>query len=387
MLATWPLASVALVLTGACNLRCTYCYQTVKRSGRMRWSIAKTAIDHLSMSTSPSRRLVLTGGEPLLAYRLVERLVTLARSGDPRGRSVGITLLTNGTRLAEEHVAFFAKNRVAVQISIDGPPPAQAARGAWTFPRLDDLLDRLRAHHRAWFTRHLSVATTVPPVNIPWLADSVEYLLAKGVRSILIAPSIGASAGWNDGLRAVLDEQFARVFRTSLALYRKTGRVPLVVFKKTSGLAFKPSQAMCGITRGTKVVVDADGQVYGCTPAVASLQRDPPAMLRHVTEAMHLGHVTDRQLATRLPAYGDAVRATGLFGPRSQMHSSYGACRLCRHMGQCVVCPLAIAYAPGATDPTRVPDFRCAFNQVALKYRARFPRQVVAIAGPGHRGH
>jgi sulfatase maturation enzyme AslB (radical SAM superfamily) len=348
----------------------------------MRWSTARAAIDHLWMSTSPSRRLVLTGGEPLLAYGLVQRLVTLARSGDPLGRLVNITLLTNGTRLGEEQAAFFASNKVSVQISIDGPLPAQALRGAWTFPYLDDLLDRLRAHHRAWFTRHLSVATTVPPVNIPWLADSVDYLLAKGVGSILISPSMGASAAWNDGQRAVLDEQFARLFRTSLSLYRKTGRVPLVVFRKTSGSAFKRSQAMCGITRGTKVVVDADGQVYGCTPAVASFQRDPPAMLRHVIEAMHLGHVTDRQLPARLPAYGEAVRATGLFGPRSQMHSSYGACGSCRHLGQCVVCPLSIAHAPGATDPTRVPDYACAFNRVALEYRARFPRQHVPMPRP-----
>jgi sulfatase maturation enzyme AslB (radical SAM superfamily) len=382
MAAPWPLASVALVLTGACNLRCTYCYQTVKRPGRMRWPTARAATDHLWMSTSPSRRLVLTGGEPLLAFPLVKRLVALARSGDPLGRAIDVTLLTNGTRMGSAQAEFLARNRVDVQISIDGPLPAQAQRGAWTFPRLDRLLDHLRGDHPAWFRRHVSVAVTVPPVNIPALADAAEYLLAKGVTSIVIGPAMGASTGWNAEMRAQLDEQFARLLRVSLAVHRRSGRVPIAWFRRASGRSGQPAQPMCGVARGTKVVVDTEGGVYGCTPAIAAFQHEPPAMLRRASEAMRLGHVADPQLAERLPGYRDAVRAAGLFGPRSRMHSSYGDCGSCRHVGRCMVCPLAIAYAPGASDPTRVPDYLCAFNDVALDYQARFASQAVSKAGP-----
>jgi hypothetical protein len=104
-------------------------------------------------------------------------------------------------------------------------------------------------------------------------------------------------------------------------------------------------------------------------------------MLRDITRAMHLGHVADPQLSARLPAYGDALGATGLFGPRSRMHSSYGQCRSCRYASQCVVCPLSIAHA-GGTDPTRVPDYTCAFNRAALKYRARFRSMLWRADGP-----
>jgi len=188
MAEAWPLTSLTLVLTAACNLRCTYCYQTLGRRGRMSWDTARTAVDRLLENASPSHGLAFTGGEPLLAYPLLRRVVERVRDAGPAGRAARITLLTNGTRLGEAQAQFLAANRVAVRISIDGAAPAQRSRGAWTAPRLDRLLDDLRHRHRYWFTHRVSVSATVTPGNVPYLADSIEYLLHKDVRAIEVAP-------------------------------------------------------------------------------------------------------------------------------------------------------------------------------------------------------
>jgi sulfatase maturation enzyme AslB (radical SAM superfamily) len=382
MAEAWPLTSLTLVLTAACNLRCTYCYQTLKREGRMSWNTARTAVDCLLGSAGPSPGLALTGGEPLLAYSTLRRVVERVRAAGPIGRATRITLLTNGTRLGDAQARFLAANRVSVRISIDGGPAAQRSRGAWTARWLDQLLDDLRHRHRYWFTRRVSVSATVTPENVPFLADSIEYLLRKGVRAIEVAPAIGPAPGWDHRLRTVLNAQVARIFETSLEIYRRSGRVPLRLFQH--GTRYRGSQPMCGIAEGTRLVVNTDGNVYGCTAGVTSFLRNPSPLLERTSEAMHLGHIADPELACRLPAYAEALRATGLFGPRNRLHSSYRACARCRHLGRCVVCPLATAHTPGATDPTRVPDFACAFNQVALRYQARFPRPDVAspAAGP-----
>ena len=62
-----------------------------------------------------------------------------------------------------------------------------------------------------------------------------------------------------------------------------------------------------------------------------------------------------------------------IFGKKEEMYSSYGRCAGCPYLGSCRVCPISIALDPANPDPHHVPDFICAFNRVALKYRSMFP--------------
>jgi hypothetical protein len=67
--------------------------------------------------------------------------------------------------------------------------------------------------------------------------------------------------------------------------------------------------------------------------------------------------------------------AAGIFGSQSKKRSSLARCADCPHAASCFVCPVACAKNPDSAAGTRIPDFQCAFNQVALKYRRRFPIQ------------
>jgi hypothetical protein len=55
--------------------------------------------------------------------------------------------------------------------------------------------------------------------------------------------------------------------------------------------------------------------------------------------------------------------------------SSYRRCSECEYLGRCKACPLSAASDPHWPDARRVPDFVCAWNQVALAHRDRFPYQ------------
>lgn len=60
-------------------------------------------------------------------------------------------------------------------------------------------------------------------------------------------------------------------------------------------------------------------------------------------------------------------------GVRRDRYSSYGRCRDCEFVDECLVCPVASANIPGNTDPRRVPDSGCAFNRIVAACRRRFP--------------
>jgi sulfatase maturation enzyme AslB (radical SAM superfamily) len=341
----------------------------------MGWPTVEAAVARLWASPERDVRLLLTGGEPLVDFAFVRRVIEHARATKPRGSTLALDLLTNGTRLGDEEIGFFARHRVAVQISLDGVEPAQRLRGAWTFSRLDALVATLRARHRTWFRNRVNAAVTLVPETIPHLAESIDYLLGRGFTDITLSPATGNIRGWRDALLPLLDAQFGLVYRSSLSHYRRTGLVPLSLFRKAKPSPHPPWSARCGVDDGHVAVVDVDGHVYGCPPLVGSALDRPEGLLRAASHAMRIGHVSDPGLGGSLTAYRHALEATGLFGPRDACYSSHGKCRDCTFLGYCDVCPLAIALAPGASDPVRVPDFICAYNRVSLKYRHRFPRQ------------
>ena len=73
---------LTLVLTHQCNLRCTYCYEKHKDNKKMTF---KTACDILTKEMniedgSKNVEIDLFGGEPLLEFDLIKRLVEWSRT-------------------------------------------------------------------------------------------------------------------------------------------------------------------------------------------------------------------------------------------------------------------------------------------------------------------
>lgn len=370
------LQRVDVVLTAGCNLRCGYCYQNDKKPRSMDWETLRASADLLLGSHQPEVRMLFIGGEPLLEFPLIRRAVEYIETARPRDLAVRYNIVTNGTLLREEQAAFLVEHDFEVQLSFDGVPAAQDLRGPGTFAVVDRLLDRLREEHPVFFSEKLTVALTLLPSTIPLLADSIEYFLRKNVRQIAVSPAL-THHPWRHEMMAELDGQFARIFRTSLRRYRRTGEVPLQIFRRERGDATRRPQnvAMCGVAQGETPAVDVDGQVHGCLMFVDSYQKFPTKFLRTRLETMRMGDLRDPQLPQRLAAYPAAAEAAGIFHDKQDKYSSYGRCGECRYLGKCGVCPVSIGHQPGNTDPNRIPDFQCAYNLVSLKHRARFPFQ------------
>jgi sulfatase maturation enzyme AslB (radical SAM superfamily) len=371
-----PLASVGVVVTADCNLRCRYCYQDRKQPASMSWCALSTAVDVYALAARRRARLSFLGGEPLLAFPSIARAVRRLGRRFPERRP-RFALTTNGLLLTEPRAAFLERHRFEVQISCDGTPAAQELRSPGSFARLDRLLDSLRSRHRAFFRRRVTLAATVTARTIPFLADSFAYLLAKQPAGIAIGPAMGRRRLSATAI-AELDRQFGHIFKLSLEHYRTTGRVPLKLFRKTSpdAKSWPDGDWACAAPSGNNLVVDVDGQVYPCALLVRSLQRVAKPLLAGRLAGLALGHVSDLDaVADRLGGLPDAARAAGIFRPQRVKRSSVGRCASCRHAGACFVCPIACAKNPASREADRVPDFQCAFSRVALDYRRRFPQQ------------
>ena len=370
-------SSLGIVVSADCNLRCAYCYQDLKQPRHMSWATMARALDLLTSSTRRRADVTFLGGEPLLGYPLIVRAVRRLGRRFPAKRRPDCVIATNGLLLTPRRLEFFERHRFSIQLSFDGVAPSQDLRSPGSFAILDRLLDRLRLQHLAYFRRRVMVAVTVTAPAIPHLADSFDYLLAKGASDIAIGPAMGHPR-LSTSQAVELDLQFGRISRRSLRHYRETGRVPLRLFRKSAPAPRTPvsSTLACVAAIGRDLAVDVDGEVYPCALLIRSCQTVArPALARRLA-AMSLGPVADLQgLLTRRANLPAAARVAGIFGPQSRKRSGLDGCATCRYASACFVCPIACAKNPDATDANRIPDFQCAFNRIALEYRRRFPIQ------------
>jgi sulfatase maturation enzyme AslB (radical SAM superfamily) len=343
----------------------------------MSWPTMARAIDLLSSSTRKRGDVTFLGGEPLLGYPLIVRAVRRLGRRFPGARRPDYTISTNGVLLTPRRVAFLEWHGFDIQLSFDGAAAAQDLRAPGTFDVLDRLLDRLRLHHGPYFRRKVMAAVTVTAPAIPHLADSFDYLVSKGVADMAIGPAMGHPR-LTRAQSAGLDRQLGLIFKRSLRHYRDTGQVPLRLFRKVGPEPRKApeSELACVAATGRDLAVDVDGDVYPCALLIRSCQQVArPALARRLA-AMSLGPVTDPEgLERRRALLPRAAVAAGIFSPQSTKRSSLARCADCPCAASCFVCPVACAKTPDSAEATRIPDFQCAFNQVALKYRRRFPIQ------------
>lgn len=366
---------LSLIVTAQCNLRCSYCYQNAKTVRRAEWETIQAGIDLAFGDGSSQIELMFLGGEPLLEFDLLRRAVSYAEVLDPGRKHFRFSLSTNGTLLSEAVADYFDEHEFDIQLSFDGVQEAQACRGSGTFEILNRVLDALRSKHAQLFRNRLRIALTVLPDTFTFLGDSARFLLEKDVREIHMSPCLVPYPGWQGDRIAELDEVFARVSEISLNHLKQTGTVPLALLRKPNDEVPKKSdrRSPCNALTGKAFAMDVDGQLYTCALLVESYQRFSPGSLMERVCALKLGDVRDPEVLSRRAALAESAAASGLLASLQGNGSSYGNCCECEYFGLCTVCPVSVWQASSADGPFRVPDFICAFNKVAFKYRDRFP--------------
>lgn len=206
------LATLALNVSGDCNLRCDYCYlETPRGRGSLTMSAqtARAAVDLLMRESfgGPDLALVFFGGEPLLAPDVVEEAGRYAvRRAREEGRRLTLHMTTNGTLLTPDVTQMLDGLGVRVMVSMDGgrgPHDAhrRTADGDGSYDTIVENLSRLPAGMRV--CARATVTDGSPP-----LPELVGHLRGLGFDVVHLAPVSGRplDAAFVDRLMSELDE-------------------------------------------------------------------------------------------------------------------------------------------------------------------------------------
>ena len=123
-----PVKAMCLLVEQDCNLRCEYCFASAGDYGlgkrmHMDFETGKKALDFLLENSGDRENLELDffGGEPLMNWDVVKRLVTYGRNREKEyGKRFRFTITTNGLLLDDEKMDFINKEMSNVVLSVDG---------------------------------------------------------------------------------------------------------------------------------------------------------------------------------------------------------------------------------------------------------------------------
>ena len=262
-----------LMITHACNLNCTYCYEVHKRNAYMSLDLAKDIILKEAQFVNDSDSfdelaIDFMGGEPFMNFALIKDVVEWLEEGVITVPWICYAS-TNGTLLTDEIKDWLRehKNSFVLSASYDGNSKMQSVNRGTEKHNID-----LDFFHELWPFQHFHM--TISKETLPTLAEGVLSMQEKGCE---------VDAALAQGVDWTIDD--AVIYREQLCILKDaylndTGLAPLNILKRYVNIFDLPAEEKvqgkwCG-TGIQMAAYDIDGKKYGChmfTPLVLGRDR------------------------------------------------------------------------------------------------------------------
>ena len=268
--------ALCLHVAHTCNLNCAYCFASQgKYHGEravMSFEVGKQALDFLVAHSGSRRNLEVDffGGEPLMNFDVVKRLVAYARSIEAEaGKRFRFTLTTNGMLIDDEVIDFANREMSNVVLSLDGRKEIHdrcrvdyAGRGSW-----DTVVPKFQRLVRARGGKNYYIRGTFTHANPDFLED-IKVMLDLGFTELSMEPVVCAegdpAALTAEDLPVVL-RQYEDLAR--LMLRREREGKPFTFYHYMLDLADGPCiyKRISGCGPGTEyMAVTPWGDLYPC---------------------------------------------------------------------------------------------------------------------------
>ncbi|HET7874577.1 MAG TPA: radical SAM protein [Methylomirabilota bacterium] len=243
--------AIEFVMTGACNLQCTYC------ATRERYRSAEGAYDRLDEATAlralellrphlPAGPLQVKffGGEPLLCVGVIRRIIETL---DSWGVETDKIIATNGLLLDDETIDFLARGRFLTLISLDGVREVhdanrRDARGRGSYDRVLDRLNRFRERHPEVFRTRVAINMVVAPQFAGRFRELVAHLVRLGISPDQINPN--DTAATSEPSTSYTEHQLLALRREKTAIRRQIVRGE---WKSTQSIFADCYHSYCGL--------------------------------------------------------------------------------------------------------------------------------------------
>lgn len=268
-------SEIVLLPTTDCNLRCKYCYARGGEEKKyMSWELANAAVDFIFEESAKAKTKGISivfhgGGEPTLAFNIIQRVVDYAREkGRKSNKNVYFTIATNGV-LSDLKREYILKNINEVYISCDGPIDIQnfqrpTKNNQGSFNHVYDTFKYLDKNNKKY-----SLLSTVTTYNVKKLKKIIDFILENTkCRDISLQPVMSCGRCSNNDFGKMNPLMFAKRFLEARIYAQKLG----IVCETASGDISRITDKYCE-SLGKNLFITPDGFITSCVQVVS--ENDP----------------------------------------------------------------------------------------------------------------
>lgn len=268
--------ALCLHIAHTCNLNCSYCFASQgKYHGEralMSFEVGKRALDFLIENSGSRRNLEVDffGGEPLMNFDVVKRLVEYARSIEKeKNKNFRFTLTTNGVLVDDDVIDFANREMSNVVLSLDGRREVHdryrvdyAGNGSW-----DKIVPKFQKFVAARGGKNYYMRGTFTHANPDFLED-IKVMLDLGFSELSMEPVVAAEgdpAALTEEDKAIVLKQYEQL--AELMLRRDKEGKPFTFYHYMIDLKGGPCiyKRISGCGSGTEyMAVTPWGDLYPC---------------------------------------------------------------------------------------------------------------------------
>lgn len=254
------LQHINLIVTNACNLSCSYCYEQHNQDyGRFTPETLKQIYDfQLSCNNNDGKLFQFFGGEPLIHKQLILDFINkYTPELEQNVNRVHVSMITNGVLLTPEFIdSYFSHNFVNMSISLDTDLASVDHReiGQDRIDRIIDMIGLIPTYHKE--NHMVSVRCTIAIENAPGIVQFATRLYNKGLRAMVIHPLTMSSV---HGFMAWPPTEWERLHQDILTIINT---LPGFEVQFSEGVGVKGG-ANC-LVGADMIAVDGSGDYSGC---------------------------------------------------------------------------------------------------------------------------
>lgn len=265
-----------LIMSEECNFRCTYCihFENLETSDRinnsqkfMRFETAREVVDRYLANLRAHQKMVADinfgGGEPLLAWDVVERVLYYCVDTYGGEFQFNFSINTNASLITPKIAEILKVYHVQIASSLDGIQPANDLvrlnkGGGGTFKAIMRGFENLA---KAGYPMS-GIAVTVAEKNFHMLNESIiDWAVARNMKDVRIDLDV---IGMVDVPIEDIVEKLMKIRR-----YAKKRGIDVPGFWSRAAENLNESTietrvAFCGAVRGNSICVSPTGKIYSC---------------------------------------------------------------------------------------------------------------------------
>lgn len=265
-----------LIMSEACNFRCTYCihFNNLETSDRinnpkkfMRFDTAKEIVDrYIGILRKHGKHIAevnFGGGEPLLAWPVIKQVLEYCRNTYGQELEFRFSTNTNASLITPEIASTLKEYHVEIASSLDGLQEGNdkvrlTKSGKGTFSQI---VNGFEALSQAGYPLN-SFAVTVTEKNFHQLDESViDWAIARKMKEVRIDIDVV------DMVEISVEEVVAKLMRIRRYAAERDIDVPGFWSRPAENLnesTLEDRVAFCGAVRGNSMCVSPSGNIYGC---------------------------------------------------------------------------------------------------------------------------